>query len=72
MQATPEQEKAIREYQNPQGTEAVNLNLYKIVCRDRDTGKVVQIHEVYGTDVPRYVMAELDKDRKVTIDRLER
>jgi hypothetical protein len=45
------------------------LDRFKIVERDKN-GKVIQIHEVYRSDVPRKVMALLDEGHSLTITRL--
>lgn len=44
---------------------------YKLVVRNND-GKVQQIHEVYRNDIPRYLMAELDKGFRVTVTELKK
>jgi hypothetical protein len=46
------------------------LDRFKIVERDRN-GKVVQIHEVYRSDIPRKVMALLETGNALTITSLK-
>lgn len=41
------------------------LDRFKITEKDTN-GKVVQVHEVYRGDVPRYVMAVLDRGNVAT------
>lgn len=42
------------------------LDRFKITEKDTN-GKVVQVHEVYRSDVPRYVLAVLERGNVATV-----
>lgn len=49
----------------------LTLDKFKITEKD-ENGRVVQVHEVYRGDVPRYVMAVLERSNIATVRALDK